>query len=129
MSAAQRAGERDAERGYRAAHLLKRRCDLARRRALAAVRAARLSVDRAQASVRVFDDDAADSDVVLDVDHALGLVVGAHRRCEQIVRRCVGVAARFDVRDAERFAVEAEREAKVADRFEKELRGLVRDSD
>jgi hypothetical protein len=86
-------------------------------------------MDRAYLAVREFDDDAADADLVLDADHALALVVAAHGRCAQALRRCVASAARFAAKEADRFAGECDEQARKADRAEKELRRLAREAE
>jgi hypothetical protein len=120
---------RDVARAQGQAKALQQRCKLARRRAHAALVRARLSLDRAYLEMREFDDDAADTDLVLDADHALALVVAAHNRCAVLQRRCVASAARFAAREAERFARDAEEQARLADRSEHEVRRLARKAD
>jgi hypothetical protein len=76
--------------------------------------AARASVDKAYLSTRRVDDVSQEMDAVVELDHALALVVAAHRRCEQATRRAIAAAVRLRVRDAERFAGEAARDAREA---------------
>jgi hypothetical protein len=120
---------RDEQRAHREAMALRRRCEQAKHAASRSLRQARVSLDKAYLAARRVDDEDADDDDMIELDHAVALVVAAVRRCEHATRRAVGAAGKFDARQAERYAQEAAREDLAAGRGAQRVDQLARNAE
>lgn len=120
---------RDEARARREAMVLRRRCEQAKHAASRSLRQARTSLDKAYLAARRVDDEDADDDDMIELDHVVALVVAGVRRCEHAMRRTVAAAVKFDARHAERYAQEAARESLEAGRNAQRVDQLARNAE